>query len=115
MARRKITQYFDDMDNTPLDEDDLNVIRFGYEGTEYILDLSDENAREFREIMEPYVRAARKVSSVRGGGRRGEGATIGSRGNSREIREWAVAQGMKVANRGKIPIEILNAYEEAHS
>lgn len=114
MARRKITQYFDDMDNTPLDEDELNVIRFGYEGTEYILDLSDDNAREFREIMEPYVRAARKVSSVRGS-RRGEGSSTGSRGNSREIREWALSQGMKVANRGKIPMEIINAYEEAHS
>ena len=28
MARREITQFFDDLDNTPLNEDEVNVVDF---------------------------------------------------------------------------------------
>ena len=30
------------------------------------------------------------------------------------IREWAIAQGMKVAERGRIPTNVLTAYHSSH-
>ncbi|KLN37611.1 histone [Corynebacterium diphtheriae bv. gravis str. ISS 4746] len=46
MARREITQYFDDIDNTPLTEDQVHVVRFGVNGINYVLDLSADNAQK---------------------------------------------------------------------
>lgn len=111
MARREITQFFDDLDNTPLSEEDLHIVRFGLEGTEYVLDLSEDNARELHRLLEPYVNAARKVTQPRPTRRE----SVSTRGNSRAVRQWAQEQGMKVANRGKIPHEIIEAYNKAHA
>lgn len=111
MARREITQYFDDIDNTPLTEQDLHLVRFGFEGTDYILDLSEGNAREFQRVLEPYLNAARKVTAPRVTRRE----SVSTRGNSRAIRQWAQDQGLKVANRGKIPHEIIDAFNKAHA
>lgn len=111
MARREITQYFDDFDKTPLNEEDLHIVRFGFEGTDYILDLSEDNAREFQRLLEPYINAARKVTTPRVPRRE----SVSTRGNSRAIRQWAQDQGLKIANRGKIPHEIIDAYDKAHA
>ena len=35
MARREITQFFDDIDNSPLNEDEVIVIRFSVDGKDY--------------------------------------------------------------------------------
>lgn len=108
MARREITQYFDDLDDTPLEEHELHVVRFSYEGSDYLLDLSEENAEKFREMINPYIEVARPAPQVRN--------RIDAQGplNSRDIRRWAMEKGMKVANRGKIPFEIIEAYKKAH-
>ncbi|MGP6175629.1 histone-like nucleoid-structuring protein Lsr2 [Corynebacterium sp. A21] len=114
MARREITQYFDDLDDAPLEETELRVVQFSYEGTDYILDLSEANAERFRELVSPYIQVARKVTPDRAN-RGAEALPPATRGNSRAIRRWALDQGMKVANRGKIPFEIIEAYNRAHS
>lgn len=107
MARREVTQYFDDLDNTPLSEDQVHVIRFSVDGNDYIIDLSEQNAAQFREALEPYIKAARPAPSAS----RGSNARV----HPKEIRRWAQSQGLAVAHRGKIPHEIINAYNEAHS
>lgn len=111
MARRDVTHYFDDLDNTPLQEKDLHVVRFGVDGTDYVLDLSEDNAQQFRRVLEPYITAARKVTPTRTSKRE----NVSTRGNSRAIRQWAQDQGMKVSSRGKIPHEIIDAYNKAHT
>ena len=40
MARREITQFFDDLDNAPLSEEEVNVVDFSVNGIDYTLDLS---------------------------------------------------------------------------
>lgn len=104
MARREITQYYDDIDNSPLREDELHVVRFSMAGTDYVLDLSKENAREFHETLAPFIQAARQAP-----------ADAARRVNPREVRKWAQQQGMAIAHRGKIPFAIVDAYNEAHS
>ncbi len=102
MARRAITQFYDDLDNTLLEQDNLEVVRFSFGGKNYLLDLSRDNAAKFREMMQPYVDAARIAPE-----------TDRSRINQRDVREWARTQGIPVAKRGKIAAEVIEAYTEA--
>lgn len=111
MARKQVTHYFDDLDNTPLTDEEVEVIRFGFNGTEYTIDLSQKNADRFRELMTPYVEVAtRRVLPA--SNRRSSGAARNSR--AREIRQWALDQGKEVARRGKIPADVIEAYNNAH-
>ncbi|MGV0436333.1 histone-like nucleoid-structuring protein Lsr2 [Corynebacterium mastitidis] len=111
MARKAMTQYFDDLNGTPLESDEVNVVLFGLDGTNYVVDLSAENAEQFRELFAPYLKVARKhVGTVNG--HRNSGAARNSK--AREIRQWALDQGKDIALRGKIPTEVIETYNQAH-
>lgn len=103
MARQNITQFFDDLDHTPLNEADVRVIRFGLQGKNYVLDLKPENAERFLAQLKPYVEAAREACD----------ATDRAL-DPAEIRRWAQTEGLPIANRGKIPLGIVEAFREAH-
>ncbi|MDO5032953.1 Lsr2 family protein [Corynebacterium sp.] len=104
MARREVTQFFDDIDHTPINEDELEVIRFSVNGKNYLLDLSRENARAFHEMMTPYIEAARIAPD-----------RDNRRVDPSKVRAWAREQGIPVAHRGKIPHSVIDAYNEAHA
>ncbi|APT93446.1 histone [Corynebacterium phocae] len=103
MARREVTQFYDDLDHQLIDEDKLEIIRFSIDDTDYLLDLSRENAQRLRDTLRPYVEAARIAPEV-----------DYRRVNPREIREWARSQGIPIAHRGKIPHEVIDAYHAAN-
>lgn len=103
MARKNVTQYFDDLDNTPLDKDELRVIRFGLHGKNYVLDLSEKNAETFLKLLEPYVQVAQETADR-------DNRLI----EPAAVRKWAQKEGLTVADRGKIPFEIIDAYKQAH-
>lgn len=104
MARKSITQIFDDLDNTPLTESEVEVIQFSVNGKDYTLDLSAQNAEKFHAALEPFVEVAQRVSPVR----RTQGYS------PKEVREWAAANGYEVAARGKIAQEVVDAYLAAN-
>ena len=108
MARREITQYFDDLDNSPLTEAELNVVRFSVDGTDYTLDVSADNAARFRDALSPFLEAARIVPAAPRPRRRG-GMSDANRTRTRQIRLWAQDRGIEVASRGKIPQHALGA------
>ena len=70
----------------------------------------------FVKKSRPLERQAVIPSSARSGTRRKSSAGGGNSGRSDigNIRPWAQAQGMKVAGRGRIKKEIIDAYDEAH-
>lgn len=103
MARHTITQYVDDLDDTPLNEDEVQIIRFSFDGADYVLDVSKDNARKFYDVLEPFLTVAREDTK-----------DVLEKANPADIRKWAQSKGMDVANRGKIPHEILQAYRNAH-
>lgn len=107
MARREIVRYYDDLDNTELSEDEVNIVRFSLDGMDYIMELKKENADAFRSLLSPYLEVARHdfIATPRPGLRTG---------STREIRQWALDQGKQVALRGKLPADIITAYHEAH-
>lgn len=104
MARREITQYYDDLDKSPLTEDELRVIRFSLDGTDYTLDLSQQNADKFLELLEPYLAVANTAPTDRA-----------AAANPADIRAWAAKNGHQVANRGKIPTKVIDAFRAANS
>ncbi|MGY4718670.1 histone-like nucleoid-structuring protein Lsr2 [Naumannella cuiyingiana] len=109
MAQRVQVILEDDIDGGEAAE----TLRFGLDGVDYEIDLSEKNAGKLRDALAPWVAHGRRT-----GGRRRTGRSTASSGsrNSRagEIREWAQAQGMKVSARGRISAEIQEAYDRAH-
>ncbi|MDO5512319.1 Lsr2 family protein [Corynebacterium sp.] len=116
MSRREITQFFDDLDNSPLKDTEVNVIRFSVDGEHYVIDLSEDNAEAFRAALEPWIAAAQPAPAQQksGGGRQSGPSAAAKRERSRAIREWARANKLDVSERGKIPASVIEAYDKAN-
>ena len=109
MAQKVITKYTDDLDGSEAS----GSVDFGLDGKSYEIDLSDENASKLRDVFAPYVAAARRS----GGGRRQvstapRGASSGrSREETGAMRTWLRENGYSVKDRGRVPAELIGAYE----
>ena len=112
MARREVTQFFDDLTNAPLSEGEVNVIDFSIKGRDYTIDLSAENAEKFEELLQPYVEAGRR-STRRTAARKSAARTSNPKRNTL-IREWAAEQGIEVSQRGRLPQDVIDRYNAAH-
>ena len=107
MAQKVNIILVDDLDGSEASE----TVTFGLDGTTYEIDLNDANAAALRDALSGYVGHARKV----GGGRRARKSSGGSSAsNSKDVREWAKAQGMDVSERGRISADVQQAYDAAH-
>jgi hypothetical protein len=106
MAQRVTVELEDDIDGGPADQ----TLRFGLDGTEYEIDLSNHNARTFRRQFAPYLDHARKAGR---GQRRRPGRTPSGHDRSGDIRAWAKDQGIPVSGRGRIPASVVEQYEAA--
>jgi Lsr2 len=113
MAQRVVLT--DDLDGSEATQ----TISYTIDGTEYEIDLSEENVQRFHAALEPFVSNSRQVQRQtepmrrgRGDGRRRSGGS--GRSDIPQIREWAEAQGMQVSARGRIKKEIIDAYDEAN-
>lgn len=106
MARKTQVLLVDDIDGS----DATNTITFGLDGVDYEIDLNDENAGEFRSAMEKWTVLARRTG---GRARRGSGAGTGS-SDAKRIRQWAVENGYEVSERGRIPVNVREAYAKAN-
>jgi nucleoid-associated protein Lsr2 len=118
VAQRTVIELTDDLDGKPFSSGQGETVTFGLEGKEYEIDLSTKNAAKLRDTLAQYVSAGRRVgggSSRRG--RRSSGSATPTRPDkeqTRAIREWAQSQGYDVSARGRIPANIVEAYEAAH-
>ena len=111
MAQKTIVQLIDDLDQGSADE----TVSFGLDGTSYEIDLSAKNAAKLRDSLATYIANARR--SGRSGGRPAapgrRGRSRGSRGDREQtqaIREWARKNGFSISERGRIPANVLDAY-----
>jgi len=114
MAQKVTTHLIDDLTGDTIEDGKGRNVTFGFDGTHYELDLTDENLEALREAFSDYVAAARKVSSR--SGRASSGSTP-KRGNTEElakIRQWAAANGHEVSTRGRISQTVRDAYTAAH-
>jgi hypothetical protein len=109
MARQVITTLIDDLDGKKADR----TVEFSLDGISYTIDLSESNAGKLRKALDPYINAGTRLgrSAARGAARRAAPArTAGSRDENRLIREWAVANGHQISERGRIPQSVTDAY-----
>ncbi|MBF4461034.1 MULTISPECIES: histone-like nucleoid-structuring protein Lsr2 [unclassified Rathayibacter] len=109
---QKIT-LVDDIDGTPIDSSEGGTVRFSIEGANYEIDLGPANIAELNSALEKFVSSARRVGS------RPAAATSAAAPKSdpkhlKAVRAWANANGHPVSDRGRIPSEVLSAYQAAH-
>lgn len=107
MARKTYVELIDDLTGDKAAE----TVSFALDGVAYEIDLSEDNAKKFREEIGSWTEKARRV-----GGRRARGTSPARSGanDSARIREWAREAGYEVPDRGRISGTIRTAYEEAH-
>lgn len=115
MAQRTVVTLEDDIDGGPADE----TITFALDGVTYEIDLNSENAAALRDALAQYVGAGRRTGGRAAAGRSsGRAAKAASpaparRSDSGSIREWARENGYTVSDRGRIPGNVVEAYEKA--
>jgi nucleoid-associated protein Lsr2 len=105
MAQRVEVLLEDDIDGSPADE----TVRFAYNGTQYEIDLSSQNAEALRSTLGKYIEHARKASAPP---RQAHRAVRNSVDNS-AVRAWAKAQGKEISERGRIPASVMKEYQAA--
>jgi hypothetical protein len=111
MARKVLVRLVDDLDGSP--SADVAPVTFALDGVTYQIDLNRRNADRLRESLAAFVASARRTS-----GRAKRGTAIraggGATGDVSTIREWAKEQGLPVSARGRIPANILDAYNSTN-
>lgn len=107
MAQKITVTLTDDLDpNKTADE----TIEFSLDGHHYTIDLSAGNADKLRKTFAPWVDSASKVSGRNRGRKLNAPRNTSNKDELNRIREWAVASGLKVSNRGRIPAGVVDAY-----
>jgi hypothetical protein len=111
VAQKVTVQLVDDVDGTTAD----STVEFALDGVSYQIDLSDENAAKLRDSLASFVANARKTGGRKKVASKSKSNTpsTADRERNQAIREWARSQGMQVSDRGRIPAEIVEAYDNA--
>jgi hypothetical protein len=107
MAQKVTVLLQDDLDGGPAAE----TVRFALAGSEFEIDLNEQNARTFRQQINPFLKHARRVG--RATKARPARRSTASRERTSGIRAWARDHGMTVNERGRIPVSIIEQYEAA--
>ncbi|MER5489767.1 histone-like nucleoid-structuring protein Lsr2 [Streptomyces sp. NPDC002454] len=111
MAQKVQVLLVDDLDGVEADE----TVTFALDGKTYEIDLTTDNADKLRGLLEPYVKGGRRTGGRSTGGRGKARATAsGSSQDTAQIRAWAKENGHKVNDRGRVPADVRQAYEDAH-
>lgn len=108
MATKTIVRIIDDLDGAELNDGDGESVRFGLDGVEYELDLSDANAAALRELIGPYIEAGRRTGGRRRTG--GHAKQVNTAVDTRAVRAWARAHNIEVSSRGRIPQHVIDKY-----
>ncbi|MEV8375187.1 Lsr2 family protein [Kribbella sp. NPDC056861] len=99
----------DDLTGQDIPEGRGETIAFALDGQMYEIDLTNKNAGVLRKALSPYVEAGRRVRTSRGAKVRrtqvGPDATT--------LREWARANGYQVSDRGRVSMQIRQAFDAA--
>ena len=115
MAQRTVVQLTDDLDGKAIAEGKGETVRFGVDGQEYEIDLSQRNAQALRDVIGRYVAAGRRVGGGSRGGRSRSSSTRTRDYDPKAVRAWAEAQGLEVSARGRVPADLVARFQEANA
>jgi hypothetical protein len=106
MAQKVEVSFVDDIDGSEAE----GTVSFALDGTGFEIDLSQRNAARLRDLLAPYVGAARRAGAgARPAGRASTRAAT-DRAETKAVRAWAESQGLKISARGRISSEVQEAY-----
>ena len=118
MAQKVIVKVVSDLSGKELGED-AETIPFSLDGIEYEMDLSGEEAQSLRDTLAQFIANARRTGGRRKGTRplhmAGRTSPKMDPEQAKAIRAWAGDNGYKVSSRGRIPQDVIDAYEQAHA
>lgn len=100
-----IVHLVDDISGEEFTPEDGETFAFVFDGEKYELDLNNKNAKAFRTAMGKYLKAARVVT-----GRRASGPS-----EAAQVRAWAAEVGREVNAKGRIPADLMEAYQAAQA
>lgn len=103
MAIRTIIELIDDIDGS----DATETVRFALDGTEYEIDLAEQNAEELRATLVRFADAGRKT-----GGNRPAPVVrrVPPAADTKAVRAWAAENGIAVNMRGRIKEDVVQRY-----
>lgn len=106
MAQKTVVELIDDLDGSAATQ----TLTFSLDGVDYEIDLNEDNAGDLRSSLATFTDAARRT----GGRKRAvtEAKTTGL--STKDIRAWAVAEGLEVSPRGRVQASIIDAYLSAN-
>lgn len=131
MAERHIVERIDDLNGETGD----GVEKFYFvttDGRVISIDLCESNAATLKDGLEPFAAAGRQegrislekwLESSSAGSTRARppksSPAYGPASERREylqnVREWARKRGMRISEYGRVPVDILAAYDEEHA
>jgi hypothetical protein len=109
MAQRLEVRLTDDLSGREIRPGKGETVIFSLDGKSYEIDLTAKNASGLRKALRPYIEAGRPIKRSR---RRPVRTKVGA--DTRTVKRWARANGHQVRDRGRVPKEILAAFEAAH-
>ncbi len=125
MATIRSVAFVDDLDGREIELDDVHTVLWSWLGVDYQLDISSAN---LDKVENGRVTVAKLLeASTRIGGRKqstaprvttkkssGSSAKSAASASTSDIREWALEEGYEVGPRGRLPRDVVEAYEAAH-
>lgn len=106
MAKEMKLVLTDDFDGSTAAE----TVSFSLDQTNYEIELSHENAENLRNALAPYIERARRIVKPKASKR----ANSNVQRDSKLVRAWALENGHNISDRGRIPFEVLEAFDQAH-
>ena len=105
MAQKVQILLTDDLDGSKAQ----TTVRFGLDGNDYEIDLSQQNESALREALASYIGAARKVSRSGKPFRK-----VATGPDPKAVRAWAESNNIDCPPRGRIPRAVIEKFEAAH-
>lgn len=114
MAQRVTVEMVDDLDGTT--SDSVSTVTFAVDGVSYEIDLNEDNAERLRNNLAEFVTVAHRVGgrATRGTTRRAAASTQ-TREQNQAVRDWARTNGWPMSDRGRIPADVVAAYQDAQT
>lgn len=108
MAQQVIVTLTDDIDP---DQTADKTVTFALDGKAFEIDLSSENIDRLHEALAVFIEHGRPVKTEKA--TKPGAKPKADREQTQAVRDWGRAHGFTVSDRGRIPAEVLAAYNAA--
>lgn len=98
---------------------DAKTVEFSIDGVAYEIDLSEDSLEKMHKDFQKYIDVARKLTGQPSAKKSPKLARVRtpaaeSTANNDAVRHWARQNGMKVSDRGRVPRDVQDAFDQAH-